>query len=258
VEPDSHDIGRILDSLPSRESVVNRDQKKNYAQEFSNRLAVKFAEALRPRYPNILPSAVGPKNEPQMLGAKGYKKTDVNYSRASEGLGFLISIKTLNFPDGKNGRYTKNMVRIDHELRAEAMDMHERFPFACIFGCIFLPIDACDHGSYREPSSFGHAVRTFRRRIGRKEPWDPIHLFEAIFLGLYEHTGEDRGSVIYFDVADTPKWAGRPSSDRAKRFIDMLDRMVEIYRSRSFEIEWEDGSRPSRPVNPKKREQAQP
>src|ERR1700733_9077313 len=49
-------------------------------------------------------------------------------------LELLVSIKTLSFRDTKPktktqpkrvGRYTKNMVRNDHELRAEAMEFHE-------------------------------------------------------------------------------------------------------------------------------------
>ncbi|MBK7831964.1 MAG: hypothetical protein IPJ56_06350 [Gemmatimonadetes bacterium] len=80
--------------------------------------------------------------------SKKLKKTDVRFSTFDTGLELLVSIKTYSFQDPRKdkktgqvilGRYTKNMVRNDHELRAEAMDHHERHPYAVLVALFFLP-----------------------------------------------------------------------------------------------------------------------
>src|SRR5262245_27500507 len=71
--------------------------------------------------------------------AKGFKKLDVNYSTPELGLALGVSIKTINYRDPETKRYTKNYSRVDNELRAEAMDYHQRQPFAVLVGLLFLP-----------------------------------------------------------------------------------------------------------------------
>ncbi len=92
----------------------------------------------------------------------------MNYSTTDLGLGLGVSIKTINFRDGKSGRYTKNFTRVDNELRAEAIDYHVRQPFAVLVGLVFLPYDACEDGRTTH-SSFGGAVRVFHYRANRTD-----------------------------------------------------------------------------------------
>jgi hypothetical protein len=161
-----------------------------------------------------LPSETGDFQESAARTAKGVKKLDVNYSTPELGLGLGVSIKTLNFRDPQNKRYTKNYTRIDNELRAEAMDYHTRQPFAVMVGVVFLPADACDDGSEKStPSSFGSAVQCFRYRAGRRLPTDDCELFERVYVGLYEHAGAQRGDVNFFDVETSPPKRGRPKAD---------------------------------------------
>ena len=87
---------------------------------------------------------------------------DVNYSTVELGLGLGVSIKTINFPDPKTRRYTKNYTRVDNELRAEAADYHERQPYAVLCAVVFLPLEACDDGGVSAPSSFGQSIQIFR------------------------------------------------------------------------------------------------
>ena len=61
-----------------------------------------------------------------MSGARGSKRTDVRYSTPEIGLGFVISIKTTHFRDGKRGDFNHNETRFDAEFRAEAAEIHER------------------------------------------------------------------------------------------------------------------------------------
>lgn len=242
---------------------ADRDEKKNYAQRLSSSIALLIANKLREtgQFPGVLPSADGTGQESKASsGAHGkLKKTDVRFGSRDTGLELLVSIKTLNYRDMSRkggtvvlGRYTKNMVRNDHELRAEAMDHHERHPYAVLVALFFLPITACDDGE-SDKSSFAHAVMTFRARSGRQEPSDPAQKFEAMYIGLHEPEGERRGEVSYFDVLARPPRRGRPDSHEvARRGLASLDQViweiVKIYgiRNRRY-IEWADESDTSVP-----------
>jgi hypothetical protein len=147
------------------------------------------------------------------------------------------------------GRYTKNMVRNDHELRAEAMDHHERHPYAVLVALFFLPMRACEDGG-TDKSSFAHAVMTFRPRTGRVQPTDPHQLFERFFIGLYEFEGDRRGQILFFDVMDRPPRRGRPTRREPARgeprrglltLEEMIGEVVKSYgiRNRRY-IEWAD------------------
>jgi hypothetical protein len=243
---------------------ATRDQKKNYSERLSNSIAVLLASRLRKAggFKSILPNPDGLGRETgSASGAqKKLKKTDVRFATQDTGLELLVSVKTLNFHDVKKdkkdpgkiviGRYTKNMMRNDHELRAEAMDHHERFPYAVLIGLFFIPVDACDDARSGK-SSFAHAVITFRPRTGRKEVSDPPAQFERLFIGLYDRDKAADNSVGFFDVDSPPPRQGRvPWHDEAEEArrggrLLTLDQMVfEIVkeygiRNRLY-IEWAD------------------
>lgn len=255
-------IATFLDALeyaaPRPSESSNRDDKKNYAQRLSASIAQLVANKLRETdlFPGVLPSADGAGLESKSsAGAHGkLKKTDVRYGTRDTGLELLVSIKTLNFRDTSKkkeevtlGRYTKNMVRNDHELRAEAMDHHERHPYAVLVALFFLPISACDDAG-SDKSSFAHAVMTFRARAGRQEPSEPGQKFEAMYIGLYEPEGEHRGDVAFFDVLARPPRRGRPAAHHVAKsglfsLEEVIGNIVRIYgiRNRRY-IEWADES----------------
>jgi hypothetical protein len=228
--------------------------KKNYAERLSNKLAVLIANKLRAssQFVGILPTQDGKGRESKSSSGahKKAKKTDVNYSTSDSGLELLVSIKTLNFKDqhqrevgGKKttyySRYTRNMVRNDHELRAEAMDHHERHPFAVLFAVFFLPIEACDDGE-TDKSSFAHAVMTFRHRAGRIKASEPHQFFEGFYIGLYHWQGEQKGQVQFFNVADAPPRKGRPTKN-LHSLDEVIADIVKTYgiRNRRY-MEWAD------------------
>lgn len=238
-----------------------REPKKKYAETLSNKLAVLIANRLRNTGTlegEILPRADGKGREsPVASGAfNKAKKTDVNFSTLS-GLELLVSIKTLSFRDVKTnkrtkvkttGRYTKNMVRNDHELRAEAMEFHERYPFAVLTAILFMPIDSCDDGG-SDKSSFAHAIMTFRNRTGRVRPDEPAQLFELFYIGLYEHEGLNEGEIVFFDVMSAPPKKGRP---RAVVDLDhVIGRILQVYgiRNRKY-IPWEEDTQGAGPTIP--------
>lgn len=249
----------VLDQVePRPNDQGDQKQKKNYAELLSNRIAVWLAEMLRgnkPKFRSILPNADGSGRETRVASgaSKKPKKTDVRFSTADTGVELLVSVKTLSFRDTKRdsrgrtvlGRYTKNMVRNDHELRAEAMDVHERFPYAVLVAILFLPYTACDDGE-ADKSSFAHAIKTFRARGGRVLPSDPYQQFERMFIGLYELEEQEgkRGEVRFFDVMTNPPRRGRPTHGllTEQELVMEITKAYEI-RNEGY-IEWADGAVP--------------
>lgn len=223
-----------------------RGDKKNYAERLSRELALLMAEALRKKYPRVTPTRAGGHEFP--TGADhGKKRLDVRVWDDRLGLLLDVSIKTYSFADWRSReqrayRYTKNIVRNDHELRAEADSVHRRQPYAVLVAIIFMPVEACIDGEGAGHSSFAHAVRVFRRRTGRRDGADPsMHLFERVYVALYEASGEHRGAVSFFDVTRLPPRIGRPPSAVTADLQGLVDEIVDhVDRRNDFAPEWLD------------------
>lgn len=232
-------IAEDLRMAGDRAKIQTQAQKKNYAEILSRCLARHIANALRSSFLGILPDASGKGQESRVRSSKGFKKLDVNYSTVELGLGLGVSIKTINFRDATTKRYTKNYTRVDGEFRAEASDYHERQPYAVMIGVVFLPVDSCDDGNKRTPSSFGQAVQIFRFRSNRQSPKDPAMLFERVFLGLYEIDEKKFGEVVFFDVMSLPARSGRPKDTIS--YDEFIKAIVDTYDGRnSPPFEWAD------------------
>lgn len=219
-----------------------RDQKKNYAERFSNALAVLVANKLRagpkgqPYFANVLPKEGGEGQESRARTGKGVKKLDVNYSTPELGLGLGVSLKTINFKDPATQRYTKNIVRVDNELRAEAMDYHVRQPYAVLVAVVLLPADAAEDGKGKVKnscSSFAHAVNTLRHRAGRRLPTEDAQLFEAVWIGLYDFKGARRGRVGFFDALGRVPQFGRPPEGQLLDLERLVQAIVAAYDQRN-------------------------
>lgn len=227
-----------------------RDVKKNYAERFSRALAVLFARALRQKFPEVRPTEDEVGHESEISGDTGKKRVDVAVWHPRDGLLLDVSIKTLSFPDWNKakkvvGRFTKNVVRNDHELRAEADRLHRRQPYAVLVGVMFMPYEACEDGK-KEPSSFAHAVRTFRDRTGRTGPEDlRFDRFEAFFVALYEYTGEKRGKTRFLDVTTNPPRQGRPREENVLKLSGVVARIKSLVAGRNSPMEeWADAEEP--------------
>jgi hypothetical protein len=206
-------------------------KKRRYAELFSNALARRIADRLRPKFKGVLPDETGAFTESRAPIAKGFKRLDVNYSTAQLGLALGISIKTILHRDKKGvGRYSKNYPRVDDELRAEAMDYHVRQPYAVMIGLYFMPIDACDDAKKTNPSSFASFVRRFRYRAGRSSPSASPELFERIFVGLFD-TGT--GEVRFFDVENDPPKSGRPDVEALPKLSDLVSIIRAEFQQRN-------------------------
>lgn len=205
--------------------VTGRAAKKNLAQRFSESIAQKIANALRKELPGIQPDASGGGHESYSRGAGGLKKLDVNYSTTKSGLELAVSVKTINFPDEATARYTKNVKRVDGELRAEAQDCHARQPYAVIAAYLFMPRDSAEDGAGGQ-SSLAHAARVLAARAGRKTPEEPKERVELAFVGLYS----DAGKVVFAHPTDVPE-SGLPK--RTMSFSVTLEEVRRVYRARN-------------------------
>lgn len=241
---------------------ADRGAKKNYAQRLSNQLAQVVADGLRPRYPDVTPTAAGAGQEAAVDVAKGRKRLDVKVLDPTLGLVLCVSIKTYSFQDysptsGRLGRWTKNIVRNDHELRGEAMVLHQRQPYSVLVAVMFEPWTTCDDGDPTQASdvgksSFAHHVTTLAKRTGRgRRPviggeglWVDLgaedtryDLFEKVFIGLYDA----EGSVRFFDVDGAPPRNGRPTQAQTLSFEEFLDVVhMEVERRNRFAPAWSD------------------
>ena len=97
---------------------ADRGEKKNYAQRLSNQLAQTVADALRPLYPNITPTASGEGQEATVDVAKGRKRLDVKALDPTLGLILCVSIKTYNFQDysPRSGKLGRSLLSLGRKL----------------------------------------------------------------------------------------------------------------------------------------------
>jgi len=236
--------GPLADALraaePRPKQTDPRKDKKNYAERLSRAIAQQIADSLRKQYKTILPDAGGGSHESRAASAHGVKKLDVNYSTPELGLGFGVSIKTLNFIDKGTQRYTKNYSRIDNELRAEAIDYHLRQPYAVMIALIFLP-EACCLDGITGPSSFGRAVQYYRKRAKRDKPTDDPQLFERVFIGLYSVDEPTYGQVRFIDVFTPPPRRGPPNESQTIDYSQVIKEIEATFLQRNNPpVEWAD------------------
>jgi len=224
---------------------------------------------LRSDFPDITPTALGTSHEARVAVDKGgQKRLDVKVTDPTLGLLLCVSIKTYSFQDyspqtERLGRWTKNIVRNDHELRGEAMVLHQRQPYAVLVGLLFEPYASCDDGSATRgdagKSSFAHHVTTLAKRSGRGKRKvygtsadayvdfgadDPRYdLFERVFIGLYETDDRKRGAVRFFDVETPPPRAGRPDTSVTISFPELVAAIsAEVSRRNRLAPVWADDS----------------
>lgn len=262
VEVSEFPLRAALDAAePKPDPTAERSPKKNYAQRLSNALAQVVADALRPHWPSISPDAKGRGQEARVrVAASGMKRLDVKVTDPTLGLLLSVSIKTYSFQDYDSkkglGRFTKNVVRNDHELRGEASVLHQRQPYSVVVGVLFTPIEAALDG-VQTGSSFAHMVQTYRKRAGRGKRAvvgagrdvfvhlggeDPrFDLCERMFIGLYESQGERRGHVRFVDVERPVPQRGLPREHETLSFQQFAAAIeAEVTLRNELAPDWSD------------------
>ncbi len=246
----------LLAVEPKPDVSASREDKHAYASRLSRALAVMMASALRPHFPNIIPTPDDVGHESATGSASGKKRLDVKVWDDKLGLELLVSIKTYSFRDwsGKTksaGRYTKNVQRNGMELKDEADVIHRRQPYSVMVALFFLPIDACDDGDEstsqdRGASSFASIVRRLRHRQGRaidpdERSFDRYDLAEKLYVALYEPENPDtRGWLRFFDVASNPPRTGRPAETATLDLAGLAAEIRELVTRRNTAgFDWE-------------------
>jgi hypothetical protein len=126
------------------------------------------------------------------------------------GLQIGVSLKGLNFRDGKGNNFDKNLTGRLYELRDEVSTIHDYLSRAFMAGLFFLPAAAC-FDKITGASSFAHTVALLRSRTGRLDPSIAAQNWKCDFgaVGLYGSgepeqvsQGVARGVARYFPVID--------------------------------------------------------
>jgi len=121
-----------------------------------------------------------------MAGGIGAKKVDVTWATEVSGLLLAISIKTINFSDGKTGNYQKNLTNRRGDMLIEAVTLHRRFPYAVLSGFMFLDKGAEHDHTSRRRSTFTNAHNRMKLFTGRSDPAGRDEQFERLYIFLLD------------------------------------------------------------------------
>jgi len=133
-----------------------------------------------------------------MAGGIGAKKVDITWATEESGLLLAISIKSINFRDGKTGNFQKNLTNRRGDMLMEAVTLHRRFPYAVLGALFFFDKDAerddvrsAPDGSVRKTarrSTFRNAHARLRLFTGRDDPAGRDEQFERFYVVLLDAT----------------------------------------------------------------------
>lgn len=186
---------RLLAALkalpPKPPDSAKQSAKKQYSQQVSECVALVFAEELRERgLREARPSSPGELGgsgaERRMAGGIGAKKVDVTWATEESGLLFAISVKSINFRDGKTKNFQKNLVNRRGDMLFESVTLHRRFPYAVLAGVIFLDRGAAEDASDRRQSTFANAHDRLQLFTGRSDPAGRDEQYERLYLVLLD------------------------------------------------------------------------
>lgn len=222
---------------PPDTNIVSSSTKKKYSESVSHAAARAIAGELRskglkearPAPPGVL-DASG--SERRMAGGIGAKKVDVTWSTEESGLLLGISIKSINFRDGRSGNFQKNLTNRRGDMLFEGVTLHRRFPYAVLGGMFFLDKEAANDHTKRRNSTFENAHIRLRLFTGRDDPAGRDEQYERLYLLLLEASSA-AVSVEAFRVGDP---VNRISLDAA------LDELIELTAQRNPDFyEFTDG-----------------
>jgi hypothetical protein len=181
-----------LKTLPLKPpDTATREVKRGYSEVMSAKVAVAFAEELRLRgMKEARPSGPGDVGtsgaERRLAGGIGAKKVDVTWTTEESGLLLGISVKTINFRDGRSKNFQKNLTNRRGDMVGEALTLHRRFPYAVVAGFLFLDKDAKNDQTKQRKSTFENAFPRLRIFTGRQDPAGRDEQFERMYLLLVD------------------------------------------------------------------------
>lgn len=180
---------KSLDAKPP--DTATQPEKKRYSEQISQVVAVALAQELRERgLMQARPSPAGELDksgaERRMAGGIGAKKVDVTWATEESGLLLAISVKTVNFRDGRTKNFQKNLVNRRGDMLIEAVTLHRRFPYAVLAGFLFLDKDSEHDGTVNRRSTFLNAHSRLKIFSGRNDPSGRDEQFEKLYVLLLD------------------------------------------------------------------------
>ncbi len=218
-----------LDHLPPKPpDGAKQAEKRRYSELMSNAIAPALAEAMRQRgMKGALPAPPGTTTgsgaERRMAGGIGAKKVDVTWATQESGLLAAITVKTINYRDGRSKNFQKNLTNRRNDLLVEAVTLHRRFPYAVLVGLIWLDAQARHDGTSRRHSTFENAHPRLRLFTGREDAADPDEQYEALYVGLVDANPFNSSWEMYE--------AGQPTA--LVSLDQVLTRLVETVATRN-------------------------
>jgi hypothetical protein len=199
-----------LKALPAKpDDKALQPAKRRYSELVSQAIAVALGEELRAR--GLKEARPGPPGEFERSGAErrmaggiGAKKVDVTWATEESGLLLGISVKTVNFRDGKTKNFQKNLINRRGDMLIEAVTLHRRFPYAVLAGFFFLDKGAASDGTKGRHSTFLNAHPRLKLFTGRPDPAGRDEQFERLYLFLLEASPQEV-TIQAFSVGDPKK-----------------------------------------------------
>ncbi len=221
-----------LKTLPPKPpDTASREVKRGYSEVMSAKVAVAFAEELRHRgMKEARPSGPGDIGtsgaERRLAGGIGAKKVDVTWTTEESGLLLGISVKTINFRDGRSKNFQKNLTNRRGDMVGEALTLHRRFPYAVVAGFLFLDKDAKNDETKQRKSTFENAFPRLRIFTGRQDPAGRDEQFERLYLLLVD-ANPFTPTLECYQVSD-------PTTKL--ELSDVLDELVLLVAERNFDF----------------------
>ena len=232
-------LAAALKTLPVKPpDTGSREAKRGYSEAMSAKVAVAIADELRHRGMREArpsgPGVVGTSGaERRLAGGIGAKKVDVTWTTEESGLLLGISIKTINFRDGRSKNFQKNLINRRGDMLGEALTLHRRFPYAVVAGFLFLDKDAKTDQTARRKSTFENAFPRLRLFTGRPDPAGRGEQFERLYLVLVD-ANPFRPVLECYEVSSPA--APLPLSD-------VLDDLITLLGERNFDFYEASGGR---------------
>jgi hypothetical protein len=171
--------------------------------------------------------------ERRLAGGIGAKALDITWTTPESGLLLGISIKCLNFRDGRSHNFQKNLINRRGDMLNEAVTLHRRFPFAVLVGMLVLDKDARNDATSRRHSTFANAFPRLRLFTGRDDPRGREEQFERLYL-LLADANKFQPQLTCYHVDDATTSVALP---------DAVDDIVGLLAERNFDFYEASGGR---------------
>lgn len=228
-----------LRSLPPKPpDSSTREMKRAYSEAMGAKIAVAMADDLRHRgMREARPSGPGDVGtsgaERRLAGGIGAKRVDVSWATDVSGLLLGISVKTINFRDGRSRSFQKSLVNRRGDMLGEALTLHRRFPYAVVAGFLFLDKDARHDDTKKRKSTFENAFPRLRLFTGRDDPTGRDEQFERLYLLLVD-ANPFQPSLACYQLNDATEELSLET---------VLDDLITVVAERNFDFYEADGGK---------------